>query len=88
MFGTTRLRVDERERARAEERVEAAQVRELRADVEVADADVRLGEERGVLRHLRRTSPVLTMPRFWIVDESMTDSGWGESNPFAERASR
>jgi hypothetical protein len=44
------LRVDERECARAEERIEAAQVRKLRAHVEVADADVRLGEERRVLR--------------------------------------
>ena len=40
------LRVDERQRSGAEERIEAAEVRELRTDVEIADADVRLGEER------------------------------------------
>ncbi len=41
--------VDERQRARSEVRVQTPQIRELRADVEVADADVGVGEERGVL---------------------------------------
>jgi hypothetical protein len=44
------LGVDERQRAGPEERVEPAQVSELRADVEVTDSDVRLGEKRRVLR--------------------------------------
>ena len=68
-------RIDERQRACAEERIQAAQVRELRADVEVADADVGLGKERRVLRH--RACDVANVDQPEILDLLGVDRGHG-----------
>jgi hypothetical protein len=67
------FRVDQRQRPRAEERIQAAQICELRADVEVADADVRLGEERRVLR--QRPNDVADVGQAQVLDLLRIDRG-------------